>query len=108
MVGWVSSLRVGRQSSQAHVWESDQPVFKFWLCCESWGKSSDPSELQSPVQNGGRRALLKGFSEKQGASRKSSPRHSVWHLVGAGCYSHGDKKWRSKEGGKTGRPGSQS
>lgn len=65
MVGWVSSLWVGRRWSQAHAWESDQPVFKSWLCCGSLGKSSDLSELQSPVRNGGHQAPLKRFGEKR-------------------------------------------
>ena len=105
MVGWVSSLWVGTQSSQAHAWESDQPVFRSWLCRESWGKSSDLSELRSPVQNGGPGAPLKGPREKEGQDA-SQALGSVWDLEGAGCYSHGDKNGGPK-GGK-GWPGSPS
>lgn len=98
MVGWVSSLWVGTQPSQAHAWESDQPVFRAWLCCESWGKSSDLSELRSPVQHGGPGAPLEGSREKEGQGASQAP-GSVWDLEGrCGLLLSRRQKWGPKEG----------
>lgn len=102
VVGWVSSFWVGTQSSQAHAWECDQPVFRSWLCCESWGKSSDLSERRSPVQHGGPEHPLRGPVRRRGKMQVKLLAVSGTWKDGAGCYSHGDKSGGPQRG-RTGR-----
>lgn len=88
----------GRQSSQACDGESNQPVFKSWLCCGSLGESSNLSKLQSPVQNADNRAgphRVAVRSSRHNASKAPSAQLTPMR----GCCSH----YGGKNGGQEGK-----